>query len=204
MTSQYFLDKLIKQDKIKNFSEMLSLDTSLNRELQIADIDEEVGEAVETLIRFWNRIDKENGVAIQDREPIKIYINSNGGDLHATFTMIDAIQMSQTPVYTINIGTAFSGGFFTFIAGHKRFAYPNATFLYHEGSTGGGRQDAGKFRNYASFYENLMARLQKITLKYTNITEEEYEKHRNDDWWIFADEAIEKGICDEIINDFIS
>ena len=56
MTSQYFLDKLIKQDKIKNFSEMLSLDTSLNRELQIADIDEEVGEAVETLIRFWNRI----------------------------------------------------------------------------------------------------------------------------------------------------
>ena len=204
MTSQYFLDKLIKQDKIKNFSEMLSLDTSLNRELQIADIDEEIGEAVETLIRFWNRIDKENGVAIQNREPIKIYINSNGGDLHATFTMIDAIQMYQTPVYTINIGTAFSGGFFTFIAGHKRFAYPNATFLYHEGSTGGGRQDAGKFRNYASFYENLMARLQKITLKYTNITEEEYEKHRNDDWWIFADEAIEKGICDEIINDFIS
>ena len=31
------------------------------------------------------------------------------------------------------------------------------------------------------------------------LTKEDYEKHRNDDWWIMALEAKEKGICDEII-----
>lgn len=201
-----FLQRLLneKNDKLfSNFPDMLSMSTSLHREIQIADIDEDVGEAVETLIRFWNTVDEENNTPIEERQPIKIYIDSNGGSLHATFTMIDAIVMSKTPVWTINIGTAFSGGFFTFIVGHKRIAYPHSSFLYHEGSTAGGHQDAGKFRNYASFYDKLLDQIKEITLKYTKITEEEYDKHIKDDWWILADEALELGICDEIATEFV-
>lgn len=204
--SNNLIERLVKEDNkdiTKNFADTLSLSTSLHREIQIADIDEDVGEAVETLIRFWNTYDNEQNTPIEKRIPIKIYIDSCGGSLHATFTMIDAIRMSKTPVYTINIGTAFSGGFFTFIAGHKRFAYPHSTFLYHEGSTGGGRQDAGKFRNYANFYEKMLEQLKELTLKYTKITEDEYNKHILDDWWLMANEALELGVCDEIITNFI-
>lgn len=200
------LKKLLNNDKekVKDFVDVLSLATSLNRECEIADIEPQVGEAVETFIRFWNKVDNENNIPVEEREPIKIYINSAGGDLHATLTMINAVRMSKTPVYTINIGNAYSGGFFLFIAGHKRFAYEDSTFLYHEGSTGAGKMDAGKFRNYSNFYDRLLERLKEITLKYTSITEEEYNAHKKDDWWIFSDEALKLNICDEILTEFIN
>ena len=197
------LDK--EDDKVKDFTYVLNLSNQLSREITITDvIDEEIGDAVESIIRFWNKVDDESHVSKVNREPIKIYINTPGGSLHATLTMVDAIKMSETPVYTINTGTAFSGGFFIFISGHMRYSYPHATFLFHEGSTGGGGpQDAGKFRNYASFYDKMLEQLEVLTLENTNITKEVYDKHKLDDWWIFADEALELGICDEIIDNFI-
>lgn len=194
-----------EDEKIKDFSSVLNLSSQLAREVFIGDvIDEEIGDAVEGAIRFWNRADDERYIEPEDREPIKVYINTPGGSLHATLTMVDAIKMSKTPVITINTGTAFSGGFFVFIAGHRRVSYPNATFLFHEGSTGGGGpQDAGKFRNYASFYDKMLEKLKVLTLENTKIAEEVYDKHKLDDWWIFAEEAMKLGICDEIISEFI-
>jgi len=202
MERKKILDKLAKK-KITNFIDVLNTTSTLSRELSIAEIDEDTGDVVEAIIRYWNEIDNEQNIPQEKRNPIKLYINSPGGSLYATFTMIDAIKMSKTPVYTINTGMAFSGGFLTFISGHKRFAYPNATFLFHEGSTGGGIQDAGKFRNYAAFYEKMLEKIKKITLGHTKISEEEYTKHKLDDWWLCADEALELGICDEIITSFI-
>ena len=198
------LDK--EDDKVKDFTYVLNLSNQLSREITITDvIDEEIGDAVESIIRFWNRVDDECHIPENQREPIKVYINTPGGSLHATLTMVDAIKMSKTPVYTINTGTAFSGGFFIFISGHMRYSYPHATFLFHEGSTGGGGpQDAGKFRNYASFYDKMLEQLKELTIENTNITEEEYIKHKLDDWWIFPEEALKLGICDEIIEEFIS
>ena len=197
------LDK--EDEKVKDFSYLLNLSNQLSREVPISDvIDEEIGDAVESIIRFWNKLDDDMGTPISEREPIKVYINTPGGSLHATLTMVDAIRMSKTPVYTINTGTAFSGGFFIFISGHMRYSYPHATFLFHEGSTGGGGpQDAGKFRNYASFYDKMLEKLKVLTLENTKIAEEVYDKHKLDDWWIFAEEAMKLGICDEIISEFI-
>ena len=199
------LNKLLEGNakKIKTFPDVMNTTANLKREMTIGDIDEEVGETVEAIIKYWNKVDDELNIPIEERLPIKIYIDSSGGSLHATFTIIDAIKLSKTPIYTINIGMAFSGGFFIFLAGHKRIAYPHSVFLYHEGSTGMGRQDAGKFRNYAAFYERLLLELKAVVLENTKITEEEYEKHKLDDWWIYTDEALEKSICDEIATKFV-
>ena len=93
-------------------------------------------------------VDDEAKIPVEERKPIKIYIQSPGGMLTSTFTMIDSIKLSKTPVYTIAMGETYSGGFFTFLAGHKKFAYPHASFLYHEGATANGG-DANKFRNFA-------------------------------------------------------
>ena len=122
--------------------------------------------------------------------------------MSSTFTAIDSIRMSKTPIWTINVGMSYSGGFFIFIAGHKRFAYNLSSFLFHEGATMAGG-DAGKFRNYTDFYKKQLEKLKNLTLDYTKITNEQYEKHINDDWWIDATEALELGICDEIIDELI-
>ena len=197
------LEGLIKADKDQyDFGDITDLSNALNRQLNVGEIDGNVGDAIDSYIRFFNRQDEQDGIPVEERVPIKIYIDSPGGDLIATFTMINSIRMSKTPVWTINIGAAYSGGFFTFIAGHKRFAYPLASFLFHEGSTGTSG-DAGKFRNFADFYKKELDNLKKVVLEYTDITEEDYEKHINDDWWFTAEEALKYGICDEITKELI-
>ena len=78
-----------------------------------------------------------------------------------------------------------------------------SSFMFHEGSTNSGTVDAGKFRNYADFYSRQMELLKKVTLKYTKISEEDYEHHRKDDWWFFAEEGIQYGFVDEIAKELI-
>ena len=204
MIKNYDLLKMLELNKneIKSFGDVLHASNNLNRFLDIGDIDDEIGDAVDNIIRFWNRVDDEANIPREEREPIKLYINSNGGALSGALKIIDAIHLSKTPVYTINTGMAYSAGFFIFITGAKRYSYPNASFLFHEGSISMGVSDAGKFRNYANFYERLLLKLKTITLSNTTMTEEDYEAHKKDDRWFLADEALELGICDEILTKF--
>lgn len=191
------IDSFINDRENKDFNKIIEIADALNRTIIIEEIDEESGVVAENLIRFWNRYDNENNIPIEERQPIKIYIDSPGGYLTSTFTIVDAIELSKTPVWTINIGCAYSGGFFIFIAGHKRIAYPLSSFLYHEGA-GGASGDANKFQNQADFYKKQRQKLKEITLKYTKISEDLYNEHVKDDWWLFAEEAINLGIADEI------
>ena len=193
---------LIKQlyDSAKSnydFCDIVDLSNGLNRNIVLTDIDASIGDSVNSYIQFFNRIDQEKKIDVNKRTPIKIYIDSNGGSLTACFTIIDAITMSKTPVWTINIGKADSAGFFILITGHKRFAYPNSSFLFHEGSTGI-YQDANKFKNYADFYKQQLEQLRAITLEHTQIEPEEYDKHVKDDWWFDVNEALKYGVTDKI------
>lgn len=197
------IDSLITADKDSyDFTDIVDLHNGVNRHMHLGAIACDVADAVDNYIRFFNKQDEQNNIPIEKRKPIKIYIDSIGGDIMGTLTIIDSIKQSKTPVWTINTGQAYSGGFFCFIAGHKRISYPNASFLFHEGSTGT-FADANKFNNWADFYKKILKRLRNITLEFTNINEEEYNEHQKDDWWFFAEEALEKGICDEISTELI-
>ena len=191
-----------KKEVIKGFSDVINENACYKRNVFVGDIEPEVGESVEAIIRFYNQLDDEMDIAVEDREPIKIIIDSNGGDVCATFTMIDAIKMSKTPVWGINIGSAYSGGFFTLISCHKRIAYPHSSFLFHEGSTAAGGT-SGQFENFGAFYRKQLAQLKKLVIENTKITEEEYSDIKKDDIWYDADEALEKGIIDEIAKELI-
>lgn len=208
---EFDLDEIIEalreglQDSAQqSFADMCAAECAIaNREVFVGTIGPGLGDNIDMYIRYWNMKDDEAGIPVEKRQPIKVYIDSNGGCLDDTLTMIDAISMSKTPVWTICVGNAYSGGFFTFIAGHKRIAYPMSSFMFHEGSTNSGTVDAGKFRNYADFYSRQMELLKKVTLKYTKISEEDYEHHRKDDWWFFAEEGVKYGFVDEIAKELI-
>ena len=190
----------IKED-IKSYDDLISLDGALRREVYMFNISEGTGAVVEGQIRFWNQYDNDRGIPVSKREPIKLYIDSGGGSLSDTFTIVDAIMLSKTPVITINTGCAYSGGFFVFICGHKRYAYPNSSFMFHEGSVGNSA-DAGKFRNFSEFYLKQLDQLKELTLSTTNITPEFYKEHQKDDLWMTPKEALELGVCDEILKEF--
>lgn len=183
-----------------SLEELFELADVTKRHLYILDeIDEATGSAIESSIRYFNYIDQEQGTPIEDRIPIKIFINTYGGDLLAAFTMVDAIRLSTTPVWVINQGKAYSAGFLIFICGHKRLSLSTSSFLFHEGSifTGG---DAHKFDSGADFYKKQREMMKNLILEQTKISEEEYKEHKKDDWWLTTPEAIELGIADQIID----
>lgn len=148
-------------------------------------------------IRFWNRVDEIDGIPKEERNPIKIYIDTPGGDLDAVFSIIDSITLSSTPVWTITFGKGFSGGFFIGISGNHRIGYPSSSYLFHEGcneTTG----DAHKYLEEAMFYKRRLSQLQQLVLKHTKITEEEYSKYKKDDLWLTAEDALKYNVIDEI------
>ena len=147
-------------------------------------------------IMQYNAEDK--GKSIEERKPIILYVASNGGEIDAGFELIDVIRGSKTPVYTVNLGYQYSMGFLIGLAGHKRFAVPNAKFLMHDGSNF--IWDSGaKAQDKMEFQKKVEARIRQYVVERSHITEEEYDSKLRVEWYLFADEPKEKGFCDYIL-----
>ena len=149
-------------------------------------------------INLFNRVDY--AIPPDERRPIKLIINSYGGDLYAGFTIISAIRASQTPVYTYNVGTAFSCGFFILINGHKRFGSEYSSYLFHQGSNFCGG-DAHKVIQEVDHYKYLLKQMKKNVIEETKISSELFEEHQKDDWYFDVKKALKFGVIDEIMTD---
>lgn len=147
-----------------------------------------------------NREDANNAVPRDNRKPIILYIASNGGEVDAGFQLIDAIEKSETPVYTVNLSNAYSMGFLIGLAGCKRYAMPNAKFLMHDGSSfvyGTGT----KVQDQMEFQKKVDSRVREYILSHSRLSAEEYDAKLRVEWFMFADEAKEKGFVDAIIGE---
>ena len=149
-------------------------------------------------ILIWNREDKD--LPIEERKPIRLLFFSPGGDLDMSNSLIDTIKMSLTPVWGINVGMCASGAAFAFLACHKRLMTSRAYFLFHQGS---GRFE-GTFQEVCAQledYQNQVEELMTFMKEHTKYTADEIEEKIVGEWYVHADEALEKGVCDEIIKD---
>lgn len=199
-----FLNDITDKDNHIDVAETLETFYFCERALYLTtEITSELSCNIVDAITFWNKVDEIDGVPAKERQPIKIYIDCPGGSLTATFSIIDIIKMSKTPIYTIVTGTAYSGGFFVALSGHKRLCFKNSSFVFHEGSSKQPRMDAHKLVESIDFYKRQLERLKKIVLANTKITEEFYDKHSKDDLWLDAEEAIKYSVVDEIITEIV-
>ena len=146
----------------------------------------------------WNREDKD--ILIENRKPIIIYINSDGGCLNSTMNFIDMIKLSKTPVITIAMGKAYSAGGLLLMAGHKRYIFKDTTFLLHDGSTGA-FGSVSKVVDSLEFTQKTEKRMKEFILANTKINEDLYDKNYRRDWFMFSDEIIKYGVADKIIID---
>ena len=158
-------------------------------------------ESVEDLVKHilqYNRED--NGIDVTNRKPILLYVSSNGGEVDAGFELIDTIMMSKTPVYTINLGYQYSMGFLIGLAGHKRFATRNAKYLMHDGSNFIYNSGA-KAQDQMEFNKRVEDRVKQYILSRSSLSSDEYDSKLRVEWYLFSDEAKEKGFVDYIIGE---
>lgn len=149
-------------------------------------------------ILYWNRLDKKK--PLEKRIPIKIIFYSYGGALDVHNTLIDVIKLSKTPVWGINAGRCMSAAALIFLACHKRFMLESASFLFHQGS-GCFSGSFGEVMAQIAEYQQDVDNLTKCMVSYTKYTVEEVQQNITGEWYIRANEAIEKGVCDAIIKD---
>ena len=154
-----------------------------------------VGDIVKNILQY-NREDY--GVPSEGRKPILLYVSSNGGEVDAGFELIDAIRCSKTPVYTINLGYQYSMGFLIGLAGHRRYAMEHSKFLLHDGSNFIYNSGA-KTQDQMEFNRKVEDRVKQYILSRSKLASEEYDSKLRVEWYMFSDEAKEKGFVDYII-----
>ncbi len=149
-------------------------------------------------IKKWNEEDK--GISAEERKPIKIFINSDGGSVDTVLHIIDMIGLSKTPVYTIGMGRVYSAGGLLLMAGHKRYVFQHTSCLIHDGSSGA-IGSIGELLDNLEFTKELEKRMKQYILPSTSISEEKCDRNYRRDWFMFSEEMIELGIADEIVAD---
>jgi ATP-dependent Clp protease protease subunit len=134
-------------------------------------------------------------------KPIKIYIDSYGGAVYQCFGLLSVMERSKTPIHTIVTGCAMSCGFLILISGHKRFAHKMSTPLYHQVSSGA----FGKIQDMEEKLEEakrLQKQIEDFTKSKTKIGKKKLREilENKKDWYMTADEALELGVVDSILD----
>lgn len=156
-----------------------------------------VMDVISAIIRF-NAEDADKGRSPEERQPIVLFIMSNGGYVDDGYALVDIIKSSKTPVYTVNLGYWYSMALLIGMSGHKRYATQHAKFLMHDGSILA-NDSMSKVQDQLEFQRKMNERTKRYVVENSDITEEEYDEKYRFEWYLFADEAKEKGVIDAII-----
>ncbi len=163
---------------------------------RIIFLGEPIDDAVaNTLIAQLLFLDAEN-----NKEDIKIYINSPGGSVTSALAMYDTIQHVKSNVSTICIGQAASAAAVLLASGTKgkRFALPNARVLIHQ-VMGGAEGQQRDVEIQAKEMLRIKNQLNQILAKHTGQSVKKIETDTDRDYFMTAEEAKKYGLIDKII-----
>ena len=135
-----------------------------------------------------------------DRD-IYLYINSPGGSVTAGMAIDDTMQYIKPDVVTVGMGLAASMGQFLLTAGApgKRYITPHTRVLLHQ-PLGGAGGSATEIRINADLILGMKKELAAITASRTGKTIEQVEADGDRDHWFTAQEALEYGFVDRVID----
>ena len=133
-------------------------------------------------------------------KPIRMYINSPGGQVYAGMAIYDTMQQVECPVSTVAIGFTASFGTVLLTAGEKgmRYALPNATIHMHQ-PLGGAQGQATDIAIQAKEILRLRSTLNTILSHHTGQTAEKIAADTDRDMYMNANEAKAYGLVDEVL-----
>jgi ATP-dependent Clp protease protease subunit len=136
-------------------------------------------------------------------EEIKFYINSPGGVVTSGMVIYDTMRMIKSPVSTICMGLAASMGSILLSGGVKgrRFIYPHAEVMIHQPSLGGHIQGVSADLEIQARQTQRVKEIgARILAQNCGKTIERIMKDFDRDYWLDANESVEYGIVDKVID----
>jgi ATP-dependent Clp protease protease subunit len=164
-------------------------------------LDSQIDDSTLDLVKYIFRCNKEDGdKPIEERKRILIMIDSPGGSVEVLASVIGAIKISKTPIYTCCYCTAFSAAADLLACGHKRFALPMTAMMFHAGSAcyQGSQNDINKAKK---FFDGMGKRVTDEVNSRTKFDAKFLRKLKTDDMYMNEEEALELGVIDEIVDD---
>jgi ATP-dependent Clp protease protease subunit len=133
-----------------------------------------------------------------NNDPIKLYINSPGGNITEGMAILDTMKSIESPVHTICIGLAASMGAFILSMGDVRYALPNADIMIHQ-PLGGAQGQATEIEIAARRILGLKDLLARYTAFVCKQPLEKVKQDMERDNWLTAKQAFEYGLVDEVL-----
>lgn len=133
---------------------------------------------------------------------ITMYINSPGGSINAGLAIVDTMNYLSCDISTVVIGTAASMGSVIASSGTKgkRYILPHSEFLIHQARVPGVSYSVNDdLQITAKHLDKSDKIITEILAKNTGKSYEQLERDMARDNWMSAKEAVEYGLCDEII-----
>ncbi|MEU4291498.1 ATP-dependent Clp protease proteolytic subunit [Kribbella sp. NPDC026596] len=135
-----------------------------------------------------------------DRD-ISIYINSPGGSFTALTAIYDTVRYIKPDVQTVCLGQAASAAAVLLAAGTpgKRLALPNSRIIIHQPATEGTYGQSSDIEIQANEILRLRALLEKMISEASGKSLEEVSRDIERDKFLTADQAIEYGLIDDVL-----
>ena len=134
---------------------------------------------------------------------ISMYVNSPGGSVSAGLGIVDTMRFIPCPVATYIIGQAASMGSVIACSGTKgrRFALPHAENLMHQPLIGGVIEgQATDLEIHAKHILRLRDKLYSLYSENTGQTKQKIHDDCDRDKWLNAQEMLEYGLIDKILD----
>ena len=133
-----------------------------------------------------------------DVENINVYINSNGGVVDTAIAINNALRRHKAKVIVNIDGIAASAATLITCAGDTVRMPKNALFMIHNPSTIA-MGDSEEMRKQADVLEKYKNTITETYLQKVNIDKEKLSELMDNETWLNAEEALEYGFIDEII-----
>ncbi|MDV7104016.1 ATP-dependent Clp endopeptidase proteolytic subunit ClpP [Vibrio sp. TH_r3] len=132
---------------------------------------------------------------------IFLYINSPGGSVTAGMSIYDTMQFIKPNISTVCMGQACSMGAFLLAGGAKgkRYCLPNSRVMIHQ-PLGGFQGQASDIQIHAQEILTIKQKLNKLLAEHTGQPLEVVEKDTDRDNFMSADQAVEYGLVDAVLN----
>jgi len=132
---------------------------------------------------------------------IYIYISSPGGDVNAGLAIFDVMNHIKPDVVTIGVGMAASMGAFLLSGGTKgkRYILPNSQVLIHQPSISSIGGQATEIEIYANWILKAKEQLTQYLIQFTGQKRSQIEKDIDRDHWMNAQEALDYGLVDHML-----